>query len=112
MRSARRIGELMLPWAGLIGGGAGWALSQQLGSDLSAYSCRSMSPPVALLIGALGLALAVGGGVLAHRHWRRGEAGRGARHFLSLMGMIAAALFAIAIVWQTSAALLIPRCYG
>ena len=71
-----------------------------------------MSPLLALLIGLIGLVLAIGGGVLALRHFRRGEAARGARHFLSLMGLFAALLFALAIIWQTIATLLIPRCYG
>ena len=112
MTARKRIAELMLPWSGLIGAFAGWALAHQIGSNLSVEHCEAVSPLVALLIGLAGLAIAVAGGLLSRRHYRRGQAAGGGRHFVSLLGMLASALFSVAIVWQTLSSFIIPRCYG
>jgi hypothetical protein len=112
MTTRRRVAELMLPWSGLIGAVLGWGLAHQIGSNLDSQHCEAMSPLVALLIGLAGLAIAGGGGLLSWRHHKRGEAAGGARHFVSLLGVLAAALFSVALVWQTLSSLIIPRCYG
>jgi len=104
--------ELMLPWSGLIGAGTGWALAHQVGSNFDAQHCEAFSPLVALLVGLVGLAIALGGGLLSWRHYKRGEAGGGARHFVSLIGVLTAGLFSVALVWQTLSSFIIPRCYG
>ena len=112
MTGLKRAGELLRPWAGFLGAGLGWALAHQTGSYLDIQHCELMSPLVALLIGLVGLGMAVGGGFLSYGTYRRGKAGPGARHFLSLVSMLAAALFSTALVWQTISSLIIPRCYG
>lgn len=112
MTRARRAAELLLPWSGLLGGFLGWALTHQLGSNLAFDHCPAMQPGVIILIALLGLILAIGGGLLSLRHWRRGGAGGGSRHFVSATGMMAASLFSIAILWQTIGSLTIPRCFA
>lgn len=112
MTSARRMSELVLPWSGLIGALAGWAFTHQFGSDLAFAHCDRAAPWLMLVFGCGGIVLALGGGLLSFRQWRRGRAGGGARHFVSLVGMMAALLFSTAILWQTLASLLIPRCFA
>ena len=112
MTPPRRIGELLLPWAGWIGAALGWALTHQIGSNLDFDHCGAMSPLLAVLLGLAGLGVVIGGGLLSRRAYRRGEAGAGSRHFVALLGMLMAALFSTALVWQTTASLIIPRCYG
>jgi drug/metabolite transporter (DMT)-like permease len=107
-----RVKELMLPWAGQIGAGVGWALTHQLGSNLAFDRCQVMSPLTAVLILLLGVGLAGGGAFLAHIVWRRDEAESEPRRFLALVGMGMAALFSAALLWQTLSSFIIPRCYG
>jgi len=109
---AARMRELFLPWSGLLGGGAGWFLTQQAGSDQSFDNCQGTSPLVILLIGIAGLALTGGGALLALRIWYERGASHGARRFIAGAGVGMAALFAIAILLQSSGRLLIPRCFG
>lgn len=112
MTAWRRIGELALPWSGLLAAALGWVLTHQIGSDLSFGHCEAMTPWMAALLAIFGLALAIGGGFLARRHWKRGRAGAGARHFISIVSMMAALLLSLAILWQTAALFIIPRCFG
>ena len=93
-------------------GWAGWAFAHQTGSNLDVQDCAAMSPLVALLIGLIGLSSAGAGIFLSSRIYRRGEAGVGTRRFISLLSMLVASLFALALVWQTISSLIIPRCYG
>ena len=112
MTARKRIAQLMLPWSGLLGAVLGWGLAHQIGSNLDVEKCHAMSPLVALLIGLFGLSITTGGGFLSWRLYKRGEAGGGGRHFVSLLGVLVAALFSVALVWQTISSFIIPRCYG
>jgi hypothetical protein len=107
--SAAKTRELLLPWAALIGAAAGWFGSQQVGSDLSFGDCVSSGALPALLIGLAGLALAVAGGLLSWRIWRGGGE---ARSFVAGIGLLTAALLGVAILFQTLAAFIIPRCFA
>jgi Na+-driven multidrug efflux pump len=104
--------DLMLPWWGLIGATFGWALSDQLASELFFDDCGHISRLAVVLIGIAGIAMAVGGGILSHRAWKRGRDETRGRRFIALIGMMAATLFPIAILLQTAASLIIPRCLG
>jgi hypothetical protein len=102
--------ELFLPWAALLLSGFAWFGSQQLGSNLAFTACEATIPLWHVLIGLLSLALALAGGLLSHRVWRRGEGESEVRRLLALVGMMAAVLLSLAIVLQTVAAFIIPRC--
>jgi hypothetical protein len=105
-------GTHLLPWSGIIGAAAGWGLTHQIGSNSVFDKCPATSPVPMLLLGLLGLAAIAAGGLLSRRLWKRGAAETEARRFLSLIGMMMSGLFAVALVFQTVSALIIPQCYG
>lgn len=106
----------LLPWAGWIGGIAGWMFSDQTGSDLAQLDCTRADPLTMALIGLVGAALAIGGGLLSLGVWR--TPGRtdqpyaGARRFIAGTGILAAGIFLLAILFQTMSSLIIPRCHA
>ena len=100
---------LLVPWAGMIGAGFGWALSHQVGSDLAQDNCNAANPLVMILIGLIGLAITGFGGLVSWRAIRREYGGR---KFVSFVGALMAALFSIAIFMQTAATLFLPSCFG
>ncbi|HEU4960187.1 MAG TPA: hypothetical protein VFT56_07240 [Sphingomonas sp.] len=100
----------VLPWSGVIGGAAGWFVSQQAGSNMVFAHCENGQWWGVALIGLLGIALAVGGGVLSYRCWRTGEREASGHRFVGLLGLLIAALLAFPILMQTIAGLLVPGC--
>ena len=105
----QRAKYLLVPWAGMLGAGFGWALSHQVGSDLVQDNCNAENPIVMILIGVIGLAIAGFGGLVS---WRAIGREDGGRKFVSFVGVLMAALFAIAIFMQTAATLFLPACFG
>jgi hypothetical protein len=107
----------LLPWSGWIGGLLGWVLSDQVGSDLAQWNCDRADPAAMIMIGAAGAAIALAGGLLAIRCWRglAGDLGQpyaGARRFIAITGALAAGIFLLAILFQTSSSLIIPQCHA
>lgn len=102
---------LWLPWAGLVGAFTGWSLTHQIGSNTSFDKCDVTPPLPMLLLGLLGLAVIVGGGLLSYRLFRR-EGESGTRRFIALFCAMAAGVFSMALLWQTASSLIIPQCYG
>jgi hypothetical protein len=106
----------LLPWSGWIAGLLGWMLSHQLGSDLAQLDCGRAEPVTMLLIGASGAALAVAGGLLSLSIWRMpaklDQPHAGTRRFAAGTGALAAAIFLLAILFQTISSFLIPQCHG
>lgn len=103
------------PWAGWIGAVAGWVLSDQAGSDLAQLDCASARPPVMLAIGAAGLFCVIGGSFMALScRQSRADAAGGADvdRFIAGTGLLAAGIFALAIIFQTMASLIIPPCHA
>lgn len=102
--------EVVLPWSGLIGGAAGWFLSQQTGANAVFAGCAHGSALVAVLVGLIGLALALGGAVLSWRSLRGSDAG--AWRFAGRVGALVGTLLAFPIALHTLAALIVPVCYS
>ena len=104
--------DISFAWAALAAGSTAWFVSQQAGADLSIAHCHASGPLAGLIIGLLALALAGVGAFFSHRVWDRETAENEGKPFIALIGMLTAALLAIAIVYQTVAALIIPSCFG
>ena len=98
-------------WAALAAGAFAWFNSQQLGSNWAFAGCPSFSPLVSLLLGVLALALVAGGGFLSLKVWRGGTVEE-ARPFVALIGILTSGLVSVAIILQTLAGLIIPRCFS
>ncbi|MBV9929793.1 MAG: hypothetical protein JO013_02475 [Alphaproteobacteria bacterium] len=103
--------QIALSWTALFVGAAAWFGSQQYGSNLAFAGCPSYSPLAALLIGLLALALTALGGFLSWGVWRGGDV-EAPRPFVALIGILTSALLAVAIILQTVAGLIIPRCFA
>jgi hypothetical protein len=110
MRVEPKVRDKIFSWAGIFVGAGVWFSAQQLGSNLAFAACPSSSPLFNLLLGIVALLLIAGGGLLSLRIWRTRE--DGARPFIALVGMGASAFFSFAILLQTLAGLIIPRCFA
>lgn len=104
--------ELFLPWSGLIGAFAGWALTHQVGSNTNFDRCHSTPLLPMALLGLAGIAVIVTGGWFSWTLYRRGPGESGPRRFISGVAMGAAAIFTMALVWQTLSSFIIPPCFG
>ncbi len=102
--------EPLAPWLGLVGGACGWLLSHQAGSNSVFDDCRIGEGWFVILVGLLGLALALGGGLVSLTIWRRGDGETEGRRFMGLVGALLASLAAFAIILQSVAGLILPRC--
>jgi hypothetical protein len=105
-----------LPWAGLVAGLLGWALPDQIASNIIQENCRLGGPLLVGSTGLLGGLLALAGGWLSYGIWRaapnNGEAiGPGTRRFIAGISALAALIFLGAIVLQTIAGFIIPACH-
>ncbi|UCI10511.1 hypothetical protein [Mesorhizobium sp. B1-1-8] len=102
-------------WGGLLSGPLAWAISTQLNYALVPWQCNRQVPlvlPAALLLAVLSL---LGAG-LSWRAKRQGGAAfkpqrtRSTERFVADLGILAALLFALVIVMQASAALILDEC--
>ncbi|MGX9179859.1 hypothetical protein [Mesorhizobium sp. BHbdii] len=102
-------------WGGLLSGPLAWAVSTQLNYALVPWQCKHQVPvvlPVALLLALLSLL----GGALSWRAKRQGGAAfkpertRSTERFVADLSMLAALLFALVIIMQGSAALILDEC--
>jgi hypothetical protein len=104
--------EIGFAWAALAAGATAWFVSQQAGADLTFAHCHASGALPVIAIGLLALALAGVGGLYSHRVWNREAAEDVGKPFVALVGMGTAGLLAIAILYQSVAALIIPSCFG
>ncbi|MDG4900001.1 hypothetical protein EOA75_04825 [Mesorhizobium sp. M1A.F.Ca.IN.022.07.1.1] len=102
-------------WGGLVSGPLAWAISTQLNYALVPWQCNRQVPvvlPVALVLMVFSLL----GGVLSWQAKRQGGAAfkpertRSTERFIADLGMLSALLFALVIVMQASAALILDEC--
>jgi len=112
VRRVSRARRELAPWSGLILGGLGWAISHQAGSDSVTSNCIGTHPWLLLVIGLAGLAMSAIGGLISLAVMRRGGDETMARRFIAVVSVMAALLLGLAIVVQTSAGLIIPRCFA
>jgi hypothetical protein len=102
-------------WAGLLAGPSAWAISTQMNYALVGWQCRSQVPVIPFAALAL-LLVALAGGALSWRAWRHGGAsskpqrGLDTERFVSMVGLLVAALFAAVILMQGMASLILDWC--
>jgi hypothetical protein len=107
---ADRIRERFMPWGGLALGTAGFFVAHQLGSSATFQDCRVGSPWIVIVGTIVGLALIVLGAMASWRVY--GDRGEGLpRRTVALVSVMAAALFALAVLLPFIAALIIPGCW-
>jgi len=99
------------PWAGSVAAALGVLLQHQGIGDALHFDCGFGAAAANLVAGGVALAImAVGGWV----SWAsvRGEADEEAspRRFVAHLSLMAVALFAVMVVWQTMAGLIVPAC--
>jgi hypothetical protein len=96
------------PWAGLVAGMAGAGLQHQIGADAMHFDCRYGNSNLAVGIGAL-LLIAAG----AWWSWSAARAHRdpeSTRRFVAHMSLMAAGFFALMVLWQIMAGVILPAC--
>lgn len=104
-----------ISWSGLLCGPLAWAISTQLNYALVDWQCRNKVPviPLAALLLAL---FALAGGALSWQAWRESGGGVETRRegdterFTAMLGMLAAALFALVVIMQGMASLILDEC--
>ena len=107
---SERIRDRFMPWSGLALGTLGAGLAHQIGSDSTFQDCTVGSPLVIIIATVLGLALVALGALGSWRVYSA-KAEAPARHLVSVISLMACALFTLAIVLPFIAAMLIPRCW-
>ncbi|MCW2573919.1 MAG: hypothetical protein JWO88_3977 [Frankiales bacterium] len=99
------------PWAGLFAGATGWFIHQQAGAGANYWDCRFGGPLWTLLLTLACAALvAIGGWVSWTSQRTAGEDTSATRRFSGLVGASTAAIFLMAIGFQTLASLIVPSC--
>lgn len=105
-----RMRDRFMPWAGLALGTLGAGLAHQIGADATFQDCRVGSPLVVILAAILGLVLVAIGALGSWRVYDV-ENEAPARRMVAIVGIMACAIYAMAIVLPFIAALVIPRCW-
>ncbi len=106
-----RIRDGFLPWAGLAFGTVGFFVAHQLGSNSIFQDCRVGSPWMVVVAVLVGLAL-IGLGALGSWRVYGAKAEAPARKLIATVGLLACALYVMAIILPLIAALVIPSCWS
>jgi hypothetical protein len=107
LRAGRGIAAL---WFAVLAGPVAWMLGLNVQYALVRVACAKSSMLPLHLLSLATLALAVAGGVVAWREWRRGTLP--ASRFMAVLGLLAAPLFGLTIVAQWVANLFLNPCMG
>jgi hypothetical protein len=99
-----------MPWSGLAVGTLGAGLAHQIGAEATFQDCQFSSPLVVILAGVLGLIL-VGLGALGSWRVYGADEETPARRMVAVVGLMACALYTLAIVLPLIASVVIPRCW-
>ena len=122
-----RIGFLLQPWAGLAGGVSGWLAHHQVISDALHVRCPAGNPASAVIVGAAAVAFIALAALWSRAVLREDESApvakgkasprrpeqrnaAGSRAFAARLSLMAAALFALLVLVQTMAGLMLPGC--
>jgi hypothetical protein len=102
-------------WGGLFSGPLAWAMSTQLNYALVSWQCTHSIPIIPLVALVLAV-LSVLGGALSWRARQQGGASfksertRDTEAFVAQLSLLSAALFALVIVMQGAASLILDGC--
>jgi glucose uptake protein GlcU len=96
------------PWAGLVAGMGGAGLQHQLVSDSMHFDCRYGHYD--LLVGLGALLLIVIGALVSWSAARTHREAESTRRFVAHMSLMAAALFALMVLWGIMAGTILPPC--
>ena len=100
------------PWTGLFAGAAGWFVHQTLGADANYWDCRFGGPLWAVLLALVcGFVVVLGGWISWRARGTEGEDTAETRRFFGMVGAATAAIFLMAISFQTLAGLIVPACH-
>jgi MFS family permease len=105
-----RIRDRFMPWAGLALGTLGAGLAHQIGAESVFQDCQFSSPLIVILAAILGLILVALGALGSWRIYGADEE-TPARRMIAVVGIMACAIYAMAIILPFIAALVIPRCW-
>ena len=92
---------------------AALAINHQGIADLVYFHCDAGNPATVVVVGVATLVVAWAGALIAWRS-RRSDAedpDRRTRRFITLVGILMAGLYSVAIVFQILAGLIIPVCF-
>jgi hypothetical protein len=109
--NSERIRDRFMPWAGLALGTTGFFIAHQVGSDATFQDCRAGSPGIILVATIVGIALVTLGALASWRIYG-GDSETPARRTVAIVGVMACAIFALAIILPFLASLVIPRCWA
>jgi hypothetical protein len=96
------------PWAGLVAGMGAAGLQHQLVSDAMHFDCRYGDYD--LLVGLGALLLIVVGALVSWSAVRAHPEPDSTRRFVGHMSLMAAALFALMVLWGLMAGAILPAC--
>jgi hypothetical protein len=100
----------LTPWAGLLVPPVAWAAHHQLGSDLIFYDCGLGRTGLILGLGVAMALVTVVAGWVSWESRHKGEQ-NGMRTFAVALSALSAAVFLLALLYQTEAALMLPACH-
>jgi hypothetical protein len=108
---AERARDRFMPWGGLALGTTGFFIAHQMGSDATFQDCRVGSPWIVILGTLVGLAI-IALGAFASLPVFRSDSEGPARRVVAGVSLMAAALFALAVMLPFFASLIIPACWA
>jgi hypothetical protein len=113
MALSRLLASRFAPWLGLFTALGGEAMHQQVLSDMLRFDCR-LGEPLNGMLAAVAVLVAMGLGAWVSWESVRGkevtDAHDATRRFIARLSVLAAALLAIAVIWQTLATVVVPPC--
>jgi hypothetical protein len=101
------------PWSALIAGMAAQALHQNFLADVLRYDCTVGNPVTGVITGALALLLIAAGSWISWSSVRDVHVAgphEATRRFIARLSLMVGALFAIGVLWQVLATMLVPAC--
>jgi hypothetical protein len=108
--TTERIRDVIMPWSGLALGTLGAGLAHQIGADSTFQDCNFSSPLMVIGGAVVGLVLVALGALGSWRVYG-GDGETPSRRMVAVVGIMACALYALAIILPLVAALVIPRCW-